>query len=525
MTRPPPARSGVAKRLFPRSLVFVLTIVLAACASPIGGKQSFASSAGRVFSTAYQHIRERYIDRVTVEQIAVNGMRGLKEIDTDIEIVRRGDNIRLIKGGKQVALFKAPPRNDVDGWARLTAAIVETSRTYSPKLQDAKAEQLYKVVFDAALSKLDKYSRYAPADLARENRALRSGFGGIGVQIRQDEGATKIVTVFPDTPAEKAGLKAGDVIVKVDGVPLAGLTLRQVVTRLRGPDGSAVGLEIGRKSEKEPLAVRVKRAHVIASSVFLKTQSNVAYVRITRFNQRTAADLARALYRARRQMGASFQGVILDLRDNPGGLLDQAVEVSDLFLSGGRIVSTEGRHPGSFQRYDAGEGDLAGGKPMVVLVNGRSASSSEIVAAALQDLNRAVLVGSTTFGKGTVQSVFRLPNDGELVLTWSRFHAPSGYTLQDLGVLPQVCVTGPKRTLEAQIAALKSGTPRTTEALPVWRQQRRPTHDRLTRLRKVCPSSEQADGDRAVSLARRIIKDDGLYARMLRLAHTSVATR
>lgn len=514
-----------AARLLMRLLIPVLVLVGSACASPIEGtSRTFGTSSSRVLGVAYQHIGERYIEQVSMQEIALGGMKGISAIDPAFDVKRIGDKIRLFKNGKQVAEFAAPPPQSADGWASLTTAVVEASRAYSPQLKAASAEELFKVIFDGALEHLDRYSRYATAAQARENRALRSGFGGIGVQIRQDKGITKIVIVFPETPAERAGLKSKDSILEVDGIAITGMTLRKVVGRLRGANGSQVRLTIGREGADKPLSIRIVREHVIANTVILKQEKNIAYVRITRFNQRTSTDLARAILRARRRMGANFKGVILDLRDNPGGLLDQAVEVSDLFLTSGRIVSTEGRHPGSFQRYNAGAGDIVNGKPIVVLVNGRSASSSEIVAAALQDLNRAVLIGTNTYGKGTVQSVFRLPNDGELVLTWSRFHAPSGYTLQNLGVLPTVCTAGSKFDAAALVDELRGGRLRTAEALQIWRRQNKSTHKRLAQLREVCPSGS-GDDERALKLARQILGDEELYNLSLQLSHTTVATR
>jgi len=528
-------RDAAPRRLLIRLLVPVLVLLGTACASVSEtGGQSFESAASRVFGIAFLHIRERYIETVSMEAVALSGMQGLKQVDDTILIKKAAGRVQLLRSGKPVAVFKAPPRNDVDGWANLTTALIQASRTYSPALKKANAEELYKVIFDAALLRLDRYSRYASAEQARENRASRSGFVGIGVRIRQDKGVTKIVTVFPETPAARAGMKPEDAVLEVDGVPITAMKLRQVVKRLRGPSGSQVRLTVARKSASKKLSINIIRAHVIATTVFLKIERGIAHIRLTRFNQRTSSELAKAIRQARRSAGDDFKGVILDLRNNPGGLLDQAVEVSDMFLTGGRIVSTKGRHPGSFQRYSAGAGDIAKGKPLVVLINGRSASSSEIVAAALQDLNRAVLVGTNSFGKGTVQSVFRLPNEGELVLTWSRFHAPSGYTLQDLGVLPTVCTVGLSSNSDTLVSEIRSGQHRTAAALSQWRHQRKPTHNRLSRLREVCPGTIRTSagsagkgkrGDRDLAFAKRLINDTALYSRSLQLSQTSVAGR
>ena len=225
--------------------------------------------------------------------------------------------------------------------------------------------------------------------------------------------------------------------------------------------------------------------------------------------------------------GANLKGVILDLRDNPGGLLDQAVAVSDLFLSSGRIVSTEGRHPRSFQRYEAHGGDKLSGKPLVVMINGRSASSAEIVAAALQDLGRAVVVGTNSYGKGTVQSVFRLPNDGELTLTWSRFHAPSGYTLQDLGVLPNLCTSDARQTADAIARNLRDGRLQTAKTLEAWRQEAQPNETRRQQLRASCPQNKDTDTDRVreTEVARRVLDDTLLYSQALKLSVPEIATR
>jgi carboxyl-terminal processing protease len=523
------ARTASPWRLLIRVLIPAFVLFGTACASTTDtGGQSFENAASRVFGIAYQHIRDRYIESVPLESVAMSGLKGITQLDHDIVIRKAKGRVEVISHDKPVAAFRAPGANDIDGWANLTTAVVQASRIYSPEIKKASAEEIYKIVFDAALLRLDRYSRYATAEQARENRASRSGFVGIGVRIRQDDGVTRVVVVFPETPAERAGLKAADAIVKIDGIGITGMPLHDVVRRLRGPNGSQVRLSVARKTEKKQLSINIIRAHVIANTVFLKRDGGIAYVRLTRFNQHTSTELAEAVRKVRRSSGDDFKGVILDLRDNPGGLLDQAVEVSDMFLTGGQIVSTEGRHPGSFQRYSAGAGDIAGGKPLVVLINGRSASSSEIVAAALQDLNRAVLVGSNSFGKGTVQSVFRLPNEGELVLTWSRFHAPSGYALQDLGVLPTVCTVGLTNNPDALVHEIQSGRHRTAEALLQWRQQIKPTHDRLTRLRHICPASNDPapeTNDRDLAFAKQLINDNALYLRSLQLSHTSVAGR
>jgi carboxyl-terminal processing protease len=291
-----------------------------------------------------------------------------------------------------------------------------------------------------------------------------------------------------------------------------------VIARLRGQVDSDVLLTIERGGAPLPLPIEVTRAHVVPETVVYRREGNIAYLRIYSFNLETADSLRREITAAAEEIGPGLRGYILDLRGNPGGLLDQAVAVSDLFLEGGRVVSTHGRHPDSHQYFEAGPGDAAGGKPVVVLINGNSASASEIVAAALQDDGRAVVIGTNSYGKGTVQTVIRMPNDGELTLTWARFHAPSGYTLNHLGVLPSICTsTGPggadadklMRELAAGLlvpvptAARNATDPADTEA--------------LDRLRAACPQRRTEDGLDLV-LALRLLDNPTLYARAVHLA-------
>ena len=245
-------------------------------------------------------------------------------------------------------------------------------------------------------------------------------------------------------------------------------------------------------------------------------EGNIAYIKIAGFNQDTARTLRKKILIAEQEIGPALRGFVLDLRGNPGGLLDQSVEVSDLFIRRGRIVSTHGRHPDSHQYFEAESDDLANGLPIVVLVNGGSASASEIVAAALQDAGRAVLVGSNSYGKGTVQTVLRLPNEGELTLTWARFHAPSGYALQERGVLPHVCTSDDTKDVDRLIQQVRSG-----HALIDWSLRSKDVtgaaDDVVQSLRANCPLSDE-DREIDLQIALRILRDEGLYTQVVRSA-------
>lgn len=509
------------KRAATRTFATMVVVVLGSCGGGGNFTEVAVASDASVFGEGYEHVFERYIEPMSVERIALDGMRGLHDIDESLEVRRTGDTVELYQNNKLVTQVGAPGPNDARGWAVATEAVVLAGREVSQPLREMDSEAVFEVVFDKALEPLDKYSRYSSAEEARENRALREGFGGIGVRIRiDDDGKTRVVSVMPETPADAAGLHADDAIVAVEGESIVGYDLRQVVRRLRGPRGSAVNVTVERENLKKPFDVSIVRQHINPDTVTMTAENGIVNLQITRFSHRTADDIETKIAEARSRFGDGLKGVILDLRDNPGGLLDQAISVSDLFLHSGRIVSTEGRHPGSFQRYDASSDDILDGDPMVVLINGRSASSSEIVAAALQDQGRAVLVGTNTFGKGTVQSVFRLDNGGELTLTWSRFHAPSGYTLQDLGVMPTVCTNGDDLDVDGLMAHVRSADLSTIPALHAWRSQAQPDEARRESLRAACPFEEsetQEDRDLELEVAEALLGDDRLFQRALAL--------
>jgi carboxyl-terminal processing protease len=323
------------------------------------------------------------------------------------------------------------------------------------------------------------------------------------------------------TPAERAGLRAEDIITHVDDKPLAGLNQEQVIGLLRGPVGSTV--EVGVLRGAEAFRRSITREHIIPETVAYQREGDVAYIRISSFNADTAHNLQRAVDNARGELGPRLKGLVLDLRGNPGGLLDQSVEVSDLFLKDGDIVSTQGRHPESHQYFEATVGDIGNGLPVIVLIDGNSASAAEIVAAALQDRARAVVIGSNSYGKGSVQTVLRMPNDGELTLTWARFHAPSGYTLNELGVLPSICTNNGLHDAGKLIAALRDGK---LKPVPMDARAAIDPNDvvGLRRLRSACPLRNGDKEDALdLQLALQLLDDPSLYDLALRLASPPAA--
>ena len=494
-----------------------LLVAATACASRSDLSSAPLSEGGQtVIGAGYRFVATRYIRSVPVRAVALSGLSGLSKIDPKARVIPTGGRIAVQYDGKIVAQLEQPRFDDFRGWAGVTVRAFEAAGNRSVKIRNAQPEEVYRAVFRAALSSLDRYSRYSTPAEARENRALREGYGGIGVTIRTENGLTRIVSVMPGAPGDKAGLKDNDIIAAIAGTPISGMSLRNVVQRLRGPRGSEVRLRVLRSTRKQPLTVSVRRAFIVPQTVMARRTDNAVYLRIVRFGDETARKAADKVARLRTNIGRrELSGAILDLRDNPGGLLEQAIRISDLFLDDGEIMQSRGRHPNSRRTYSARYGDVLRGKPIVVLVNGRTASSSEILAAALQDNGRAVVVGSNSFGKGTVQSVASLPNGGEIILTWSRFHAPSGYTLQDLGVRPNICTGADRRNAHAAqraIDRLVAGETASADAFRAWRRQSDPGADDVRALRAACPGRNlSGPPDVEVEIARLLLADPRLY--------------
>jgi carboxyl-terminal processing protease len=329
------------------------------------------------------------------------------------------------------------------------------------------------------LTGLDPHSSYMNAKQWRDMQVQTSGeFGGLGLEVTADGGLIKVVSPIDDTPAAKAGLKAGDLIVALDGHTVEGLSLNDAVDKMRGPPNSPIKLTIKREGVDKPIDVTLNREIIRPPVVKSRLDANnIAYLRVSSFNEQTDSSLRAGLAKLRQQAGGHLSGVVLDLRNNPGGLLDQAVDVANDFLNQGEIVSTRARHPEDSQRWDAkAGGDLVEGLPLVVLINGGSASASEIVAGALQDQHRAVLVGTRSFGKGSVQTVIPLPGNGAMRLTTARYYTPSGRSIQGLGITPDVQVAssrteephfGPEREADLNhILSNQGGTPQNVAPPP-----------------------------------------------------------
>lgn len=356
------------------------------------------------------------------------------------------------------ALAVDAKKNDEETYRLLSLFGDVFERVRAEYVEPPSEEEMIEAAITGMLAALDPHSSYLNAKNYQEMQVnTRGEFGGLGIQVTMEAGFVKVISPIDDTPAFRAGIESGDIITHLDGESVQGLTLAQAVDKMRGKVGSDIRITVVREG-REPFDVTITRSVIKITSVRSHTEGKVGYVRITSFNEQTDKGLDRAIKKLKDEIGKDIQGYVLDLRNNPGGLLDQAIAVSDAFLDRGEIVSTRSRKPEDTQRFNAREGDLAEGLPVVVLINGGSASASEIVAGALQDHRRAVLLGTKSFGKGSVQTIMPLSGSGAMRLTTARYYTPSGRSIQAKGVEPDIVVK------PAKYEEIKADRPRRSEA-------------------------------------------------------------
>jgi carboxyl-terminal processing protease len=316
-------------------------------------------------------------------------------------------------------------------------------RVKNDYVREVKDGELVESAINGMLNALDPHSSYLnPKNFSDMQVSTRGEYGGLGLEVTMEDGLVKVISPMDGTPAAKAGIKSGDLIATIDGTTIQGLTLSEAVDKMRGPVNSQLKITILRKGEKKPIEITLTRAIIRVESVRFKAESDIAYIRITTFNEQTEDGIEKAVDQAKAKIGKKLRGIVLDLRNNPGGLLDQAIWVSDAFLDQGEIVSTRGRRAGDSQRYNARSGQILANVPVIVLINEGSASASEIVAGALQDHKRARVIGTRSFGKGSVQTVIPLSGgvDGALRLTTAKYYTPSGRSIQATGIDPDILV-------------------------------------------------------------------------------------
>jgi len=311
-------------------------------------------------------------------------------------------------------------------------------------VEEVSDKELIEAAIEGMLQSLDPHSSFMNEDTFKDMQVQTKGeFGGLGIEVSMEDGFVKVVSPIDDTPAFEAGVQAGDFIIEIDGESVYGMTLGDAVDKMRGKVNTEITIKISR-GELEPFDIVIVRDKIKVQSVRARREGNAAYLRITSFNEKTESGLIKNMNKLTEEIGQDITGVILDLRNNPGGLLNQAVAVSDAFLERGEIVSTRGRKKRGQQKFNATKGDISNGLPIVVLINGGSASASEIVAGALQDHERAIIMGTTSFGKGSVQTIIPVQRDSAMRLTTAKYYTPSGNSIQATGITPDIIVNQAK---------------------------------------------------------------------------------
>lgn len=331
-------------------------------------------------------------------------------------------------------------RNDVLPLEQMRTFTDVFERIKNDYVEEVSDDKLLEYAIRGMLNGLDPHSAYLNTEEFNELRIGTTGeFGGLGIEVGMEDGFVKVVSPIDDTPAARAGMQTGDLIIRLDDTPVKGLSLNDAVKLMRGKPGSNLRLTVIREGANKPLVINIKRAIIKVTSVKNRIlEDSYGYVRISNFQTKTTSDMLKAIKKMKAESNGSLKGMVLDLRNNPGGVLSGAVGVSDAFLNDGMIVYTDGREDDSKLRYDATNGDVLDGAPLVVLVNGGSASASEIVAGAMQDHGRGIVLGSKTFGKGSVQTIQDLPAGGAVKLTTSRYYTPNGRSIQALGIEPDI---------------------------------------------------------------------------------------
>lgn len=481
------------------SVAPLLLLAVAGC----GTARPPEAQEGALFAEVYRDVGSYHITPADPDRLSLAALRSLSRIDPALGVAEESGAM-VLRDGDAAQRFTAPAPDDSEGWGRLTGEIAAAARAASPAVAGVAPDLADERMIDGALATLDRFSRYVRPEVAEDRRAERDGFVGVGVTLDIGADVVRIASVLPDTPAAAAGVHIADRIVAVDGTAVNALSPAAVGDRLRGPKDSTLTLELARAGSDANLTLTMRRAIIIGETVSLEQTGGLAWLKVRSFNQRTAKSAARLLRQAHQEMGDGLRGIVLDLRGNPGGLLDQSVELASLFLDGGAVSSTEGRVPDSYQSFTAPRDGARETLPMAVLVNGGSASASEVVAAALQDRGRAVVIGSASFGKGTVQTVFRTDNGGELTVTWAELMTPRGYGLHRHGVVPTVCTAalGDDGAAQATLAAVTPG--------PLAAPREKLDDAGWQRLRAACPPQRD---ERAIDLAiaARLLASPALY--------------
>jgi carboxyl-terminal processing protease len=494
------------------SVLLVLFVIGRAQAQTQTGGWFDQDRAVAVYAEALTFIAPRIIDPVPIPDLTIWGLQSLTSLDPSLRVVANKTRIQLFRQGEILLDLPAPQDEMPISWAKTAAALTAASFPVSAPVRRAGTQGVIQGFFDEMLGRLDPYSRYVPPAEAGEDRARRAGRAGVGLTVGLRGALIEVRSVIRDSPAAIAGLRPGDILAAVDGQRTRDQDPGTIAALLSGAEESVVTLS-WRGRDGRTRDAQLLRALVPPETVFSRRFADVLVLRVTSFSNSTASHIALSVQDALAEPHP-VNGIVLDLRDNRGGLLRQAVTAADTFLPAGRVATTVGRDPDSMNIWHSNEGELAENVPLIILVDGHTSSAAEIVAAALADRGRAVVVGSATVGKGMVQTIDPLPDGGELFVTWSQTLAPLGWPLQGLGILPQVCTSRGQEALNRQLALLSTGFQPMADVIRRARAARVPVAaSEVVELRAACPAAEGRQAD--LEAARVLIANPAAYAAAL----------
>jgi carboxyl-terminal processing protease len=492
-------------------ILFLLLLIAPAHAQPVASGFD-PHMVTDVYAAALAFMAPRTLEPVPISQLTMWGLGGLTALDPDLSADLRDGKIRLTQRDRMVAARPPPPENDVNGWAVAATQMALAAGTVSLPVRRAGTQGVLQSFFDELFNHLDPYSRYVPPVEADEDVQRRNGRAGAGLRLLRRGAAIVVVEAITDGPGALAGIETGDTIISVDGQSTRGKDALTVMRWLGGPEGSPVDV-VWHGHDGRPHSAELERALVPPETVFTQRIGKALLIQVTAFDRSTDIHFTRAIQQALADP-RPVDGLILDLRGNRGGLLRQAVMSAEALLPAGVIAITAGRDPDATRTWYSTTGELAEHVPVVIMVDGRTASAAEVLAAALADRGRGVVVGSSTLGKGLVQTITPLPDGGELFVTWSRILAPRGWPIQGLGVLPQVCTSLGRDTLSWELVSLAEGQQPMAKALAVDRAARAPLQPaQILAIRSACPAAVGTDAD--LETARELIRDPAAYAAAL----------
>ncbi len=511
-------------------LASALSLTLTSCSSKPEKPNLWQASEQIVIQESFQHINDFYVHEIKLSALALSGLKAILEKDPAYSISFDDQNLTLQGNDEHIISipFELQDLKFPAAWAKASYKIMTEAQRNSSILKKINSNTQLTIYIRAALEELDKFSRYSDPDEALTIQQTRDGFGGIGVALVKQNNKIKIETVEENSPAYTVNIQPNDTLLEIDDILLDGLGISEVQTLLRGPVNRPVKIMLKRETTSDaPFSHVLIRNQITTNTVTYDANLLYPRIEIKNFNKRTSKRLAEAIARAKEYSGSQLKGIILDIRGNPGGLLQEAIDSADLLIDRGILSQTKGRNPLSFQQFEAEPGNILGTTPMVVLIDGATASAAEILAAALQDHQRAVIVGSISYGKGTVQNLLHLSNHAELALTWAYYLAPDNYLLQGYGILPNICTENQENGIAAVLKTLRAHPDEARKSFQKMRTAqfkiKKSKSDDVEDFRNKCLWQGEGDQrqDREMEAAKTLLSNPELYDDALSIAYLS----